>query len=66
MRHPLDDYLRKFIRLGKEFVLLCKMIEKLREISGRRSAYKVHHIFTALFCWYPNNPEAENGVESEN
>ena len=42
------------------------MIEKLQEISSRRSAYKVYHIFLALFGWYLENPEAENGVESEN
>ena len=57
---------QKFILLCKEFVLLYKMIKKLREISSRRSAYKAYHIFLALFCWYPKNPEAENGVESEN
>ena len=48
VRHPLDAYLRKFILIGKEFVLLCKMIEKQQEISSCRSTNKVCHIFLAL------------------
>ena len=59
MRHPLDAY-------GKEFVLLCKMIGKQQEIPSCRSANKVYHIFLAFFSWYSKNPQAENGVESEN
>ena len=48
VRHPLDAYLRKFILLGKEFVLLCKKIEKQQEISTCRSTNKVCQIFLAL------------------
>ena len=49
VRHPLDAYLQKFILLGKEFVLLCKMIEKQQEISSCRSTNKV-----SCYCsWYP-------------
>ena len=48
VRHPLDAYLRKFILIGKEFVLLCKMIEKQQEISSCRSTNKVCHVFLAL------------------
>ena len=42
------SFRRKFILPCKEFVLLCKMIEKLQEISSYRSAYKVYHISLAL------------------
>ena len=41
MRHPNDAYLGQVILLGKEFVLLCKMIGKQQKMSSRRSAYKV-------------------------
>ena len=50
--------------LAKNLYYLVKW-QKLRGISGRRSAYKVY-IFLALFWWYLKNPEAENGVEPEN
>ena len=65
VRHPLDAYLRKFILIGKEFVLLCKMIEKQQEISSCRSINKVCHIFLLLQL-VSKNPEAENGVDSKN
>ena len=39
--HPNDAYLWQVILLGKEFVLLCKMIGKQQKMSSRRSAYKV-------------------------
>ena len=42
------------------------MIEKQREISTRRSAYKVCHIFLAPFSLDSKNPETENSFESEN
>ena len=42
------------------------MIQKQREISSRRSAYKVYHIFITPFSQGSKNPEAENSVESEN
>ena len=44
----------------------CIYDKKQQEISSRRSAYEVYHIFLAFFSWYPKNPEAKNGVESEN
>ena len=50
--------------LAKNLYYLVKW-QKLREISSRRSAYKVY-IFLALFWWYLKNPEAENDVEPEN
>ena len=50
MRHPNDAYLRKFILLGKEFALLCKMIGKQQKMSSRRSANKVYHIFPAFLA----------------
>ena len=65
MRHPNNAYLRKFILLGKEFVLLCKMIGKQQKMSSRRSANKMYHI-SCSFSWYTKNSELENGVESEN
>ena len=50
MRHPNDAYLRKFILLGKEFVLLCKMIGKQQKMLSCRSANKVYHIFLAFLA----------------
>ena len=50
MRHPNDAYLCQVILLGKEFVLLCKMIGKQQKMSSRRSANKVYHIFLALLA----------------
>ena len=50
MRHPNDAYLRKFILLGKEFALLCKVIEKQQKMSSRRSANKVYHKFLAFLA----------------
>ena len=50
MRHPKDAYLRKFILLGKEFVLLCKMIGKQQKMSSCRSGNKVYHIFLAFLA----------------
>ena len=35
-------------------------------MSSCRSAYKVYHIFFAFLAGIEKNPEAENGVESEN
>ena len=50
------SFRRKFILPCKEFVLLCKMIEKLQEISSSRSAYKVYHMGSRKsrgreWCW---------------
>ena len=42
------------------------LVEKRQKISSRRSAFKVHHMFIALFSWCPKYPGAENDVESEN
>ena len=47
------------------------MIEKQWEFSSRRRAYKTYrykayHVILSPFSWYPKDPEAQNGFESEN
>ena len=42
------------------------MIGKQQKMSSCRSAYKVYHIFLAFLACIQKNPEAENGIESEN
>ena len=48
--HPNDAYLWQVILLGKEFVLLCKMIGKQQKMSSCRSAYQLYHIFLAFLA----------------
>ena len=47
------------------------MIEKQREFSSRRRAYKTYRyeaylVILSPFRWYHKDPEAHNGFESEN
>ena len=47
------------------------MIEKQREFSSRRRAYKTYryeayNVILSPFSWYPKDPEALNGFECEN